>query len=236
MRPICKTERETQHHVMRCPSRRMTRFRRKEDATISSWFDQNRTDPNIAEIIMTVLRDDGNTSFLQVARSFTTIEKYHEVANAQDIIGYQNFILGRISKHWKIQQADYRSRFCPDKRISTDAWAKRLIYQIYKRMRAIWRKRCELVHGIKGKNVSKRERKALRKEIKQQFKLGSDGVRANDRDLLSRSKSTVLAYSVKNQKYWIRTLKSSRAFVTEFESNMFSGMRNEMKEWASVPI
>ena len=214
----------------------MTRFRRKEDATISSWFDQNRTDPNIAEIIMTVLRDDGNTSFLQAARSFTTIEKYHEVANAQDIIGYQNFILGRISKHWKIQQADYRSRFCPDKRFSTDAWAKRLIYQIYKRMRAIWRKRCELVHGIKGKNVSKRERKVLRKEIKQQFKLGSDGVRANDRDLLSRSKSTVLAYSVKNQKYWIRTLKTSRAFVTEFESNMFSGMRNVMKEWASVPI
>ena len=103
-------------------------------------------------------------------------------------------------------------------------------------MRAIWRKRCELVHGIKGKNVSKRERKVLRKEIKQQFKLGSDGVRANDRDLLSRSKSTVLAYSVKNQKYWIRTLKTSRAFVTEFESNMFSGMRNVMKEWASVPI
>ena len=76
----------------------------------------------------------------------------------------------------------------------------------------------------------------LRKEIKQQFKLGSDGVHANDRDLLSRSKSTVLAYSVKNQKYRIRTLKTSRAFVTEFESNMFSGMRNVMKEWASVPI
>ena len=105
--PVCKSERETQHHVMRCTSRRMTCFRRKEDTKISTWFDQNKIDPNIAEIIMIVLRDDGNTSFLQAARSLTTIERYHEIANAQDIIGYHNFILGRISKHWKIQQADF---------------------------------------------------------------------------------------------------------------------------------
>ena len=107
---------------------------------------------------------------------------------------------------------------------------------MYKQMRAIWRKQCELVHGIEGKAISKRERKALRKEIKQQFKVEIEGVRAHNRKLLHRSKSTIFAYSVKNRKYWIRALKTSRAFVTEFESNMFSGMRNVMKAWASVPI
>jgi len=103
-------------------------------------------------------------------------------------------------------------------------------------MRNIWRRRCDIVHGITGKLTSKRERGALRKEIRQQFQLGPDGVRANDKELLERPKSTMLNYSFENQKYWVRTLKNSRTFVDDFKSSMFTGMRGIMQRWASVPI
>ena len=40
----------------------------------------------------------------------------------------------------------------------------------------------------------------------------------------------------KNKRYWIRTLQNCRIFVTDFESNIYSGMRSVMRRWASVPI
>ena len=83
---------------------------------------------------------------------------------------------------------------------------------------------------------SKRERKALRQEIRLQYRMGPAGARAHDRELLSRTKSTVLNYSIKNQKYWVRTLKTSRSFAKDFESSMFTEMRGVMQRWASVPI
>ena len=65
-------------------------------------------------------------------------------------------------------------------------------------MRSIWKKRCEIVHGSNGKKISRRERKALKKEILQQFELGPNGLRADEEDLLNRTPSQVLGYSLKN--------------------------------------
>ena len=154
----------------------MAKYRRKEDRLLSEWLDQQKTDPMIAEVFVMVLRGDGRLTFLQAAQQLTTSPSYHDAAREQDIIGLRNFVLGRVSKLWKHCQSTYRSRFCPDKRFSTDVWAKRLVYQLYKRMRNIWRQRCTLVMGVNGKLASKRERKALRQDIRQQFRLGPDGV------------------------------------------------------------
>ena len=133
-------------------------------------------------------------------------------------------------------QDKYISLNDPKRHTPASTWAKRVVYQFYIRMKSVWKKRCDLVHVADGKAISKREKKTLRKEIKLQFRLGPDGVRANDKDLLYRSKSTVLSYSIKNKKYWVQTLKASRTFVDDFETNMFSGMRGIMRQWAAVPI
>ena len=50
------------------------------------------------------------------------------------------------------------------------------------------------------------------------------------------AKSKVLSSSLRYQRYWVRTLKASREYMKEFDSNMFTGTRTIMREWASVPI
>jgi len=45
----------------------------------------------------------------------------------------------------------------------------------------------------------------------------------------------ILTVSVREQKYWVRTIQLSRAYVKEAEQNMFIGMRNVMKKWAKPP-
>ena len=49
-------------------------------------------------------------------------------------------------------------------------------------MKAIWQRRCDIVHQKEGKAVSCRERKALKQEIRQQYALGQDDVRARDKE------------------------------------------------------
>jgi len=94
----------------------MTKIRRKEDKHLSEWFDQQKTDPVIAEIIIMTIRGDGRITFLQATQSMTTNELYFEAARAQHMIGLRNCVLGRISKLWKRCQTSYRSQYCPDKR------------------------------------------------------------------------------------------------------------------------
>ena len=234
--PVCKKERETQYHILVCTSKRIYKRRMKTINDMSKWFDEQRTDPLISQCVDSVLRQDGNLSFKTAMTNLTLDSNYLHAAACQDIIGFKNFIIGRVSREWKHLQAQYLIRTYPDKRYSAIAWVKRWVYRIYKRMGDLWKNRCDLVHKMEGKEISRREKRALKLEIKQQYALGKDGLRANDKELLDRPLSKVLAFSAKNKKYWIRTLQNSRIFVTDFESNIYSGMRSVMRRWASVPI
>ena len=50
-----------------------------------------------------------------------------------------------------------------------------------------------------------------------QFKLGTDGVRGTDKHLFSSGLSHMLSASIREQKYWLRTIQLSRAFIVERE-------------------
>ena len=166
--PICKSERENQYHVIICPSKRSKRCRKKTLTTLSQWFDQQHTDPFITQCVINVLSEDGKLSFYDAMMRLTDNDAHLDAAKSQDLIGFHNFQFDRISRLWKFVQEDYLIRRYNGKRYSYEAWTKRFIYQLYQRLRVIWRKRCEIVHGSVGKAVSKRKRKAVREDIKLQ--------------------------------------------------------------------
>ena len=85
------------------------------------------------------------------------------------------------------------------------------------------------------KKISKRQKRAIKQEIKDQYLLGPDGVRANERELLAIPESTVLKYTLRRKQYWLRTLQASRAYKNERDANMYVGMREVLRRWAFVP-
>ena len=115
------------------------------------------------------------------------------------------------------------------------AWSRRLISRIYRLSRSIWKFRCDTIHGDEHKLTSLREKKELRRNIREEYQKGSDGLRSIDRHLLANPVSEILASSIREQKYWIRTIKISRAYMKEREQNIFSGMRDILRTWARVP-
>ena len=145
------------------------------------------------------------------------------------------FLFGRLLKKWRELQRRHLNHHYPSKNYSADAWIRRVISKIYFVTKSICKFRCEFVHGIKNVLTLKREKKALEKEITNQFKLGTDGVRGNDRHLLQQGLASVLSATIREQKYWARTLQLSRAYVLAAEQNMFVGMRSILRKWAKPP-
>lgn len=167
--------------------------------------------------------------------AITDDEDYLQCALSQDTIGRINFSFGRISSHWRNLQRQYLEREYSKTKFSADAWAKRVVSKIYKMAKNIWKYRCDRIHVADQKKMSKRERKALRKDIEYQYALGHITVRANERDLLEIPKKTVLKYTTRKQQYWLKTAKASREYREEKDANMFIGMRDLLRDWAFVP-
>ena len=67
-------------------------------------------------------------------------------------------------------------------------------------IQSLWEFRCEFIHCIENVLTSKREKKALEKEIRKQFNLGPDSVRRNDKHLLQRGMLFILFSTIREQK------------------------------------
>ena len=233
--PMCKTERETSAHVLHCTHKRATRNRCRQIRDLSTWFDLQHTDPIISSCIIQTLESSHEHNFYDSMVCLTSDEVYLQCALSQDAIGRTNFGFGGISKQWRTLQRDYLLREYSKTKFSADAWVKRLISKIYKMAQNLWRYRCARVHGSDTKKLSKRKRKALRKEIKDRYFLGPDGVRASERNMLDIPLSEILRYTTRRQQYWLQTIQASRKYKTERDKNMYIGMRDVLRRWAFVP-
>jgi len=143
--------------------------------------------------------------------------------------------MGRVSRSWRNVQRRHFELVYPHRNFSADVWIRRVIGRIYRMTQSLWKFRCDYVHGVENVLTSKRDKKALQKEIRKQYQLGTAGVRAAERELFTQDMTSVLQSSVRDQKYWVRTIRLSRAYMAESEKNMFIGMRNVMLQWARPP-
>lgn len=233
--PLCGNSKENTKHVVVCEHTEALTYRIQQFKLFSTWLLSQRSDPSIRECIDIVLTSHTQVTFLATMKCITTSKLHLEAAKEQDEIGYTNFLFGRLSKKWREIQRQHLLHSFPSKNYSADAWIRRVIARIYRVTQSLWKFRCEFVHGVESVLTSKREKKALRTEIIKQFKLGTDGVRGTDKHLFSSGLSHILSASIREQKYWLRTIQLSRAFIIEREKNMFVGMRSIMLQWAKPP-
>lgn len=233
--PLCAAERENTKHVLKCTHHDASFYRLQQFNSFSEWLTTQRSDPSFRDCVILVLQSQYSMSFTSAMKTITTSKLHLSAAAEQDEIGTNNFLLGRLSRKWREIQRSYLSHRFPNKNYSADAWVRRVITKIYRITQSFWKFRCEFVHGIENVLTSKREKKALQKEIRKQFKLGIQGVRAEHKILLHGDVNAILNSSIREQKYWVRTIRLSRAYITEAEKNMFVGMRNIMLQWAKPP-
>ena len=126
----------------------------------------------------------------------------------QDTIGWRACIDGLLVREWAAVQASYFEMI--GSRRSGKRWAVALIKKLWDTAWDMWDHRNRVVHD----NESGVRAIELRRAIREQFQLGSQGVTVQARRLFQGGVQKVLGYSIGAQEAWMRRIVAAR---TRFE-------------------
>ena len=210
--PICRLAQETQFHVIGCTAKRAVKYRNKTHTELSDWFGQQHTDPMVSQCISHVLHHNGTVSFTEAMEKITDEGTYIEAAQSQDNIGFHNFQFGRISKAWKFLQENLSTAAIAGKGFHTkhgpnDSFTNYIPdYVIYGENAVNW-------YMDPTKKQHRNENEKLYKRMSSfNFDWAQMECGAANRELLSLTQEKVLSSSLRCQRYWVRTLITSREY------------------------
>lgn len=99
--PNCNAPDEDAAHLLHCRDAGRYALYRSEVEKGVSWLQQGHTDPQLASILTAYLHGRGSKQLSSMPRLSVHLQKF---AFAQDLIGWDNFMLGMISSHLRAVQ------------------------------------------------------------------------------------------------------------------------------------
>jgi hypothetical protein len=131
-----------------------------------------------------------------------------EFAELQDVIGWDNFIMGMVFlKLLLIQSAhslNSKSSSCATR------WISGLITQLLQVTHTQWIYRCVLVHDRTTGVLISSHKEELLTEIDHQLSLGLEGLEEEDRFLLECNFDTLTTNTREQQEYWLLAIQATR--------------------------
>ena len=166
------------------------------------------TNSNVKTLLLEYLRGRGTTTCLECANNLDLPLIFCEYASAQDIIGWNNFVMGMVShKLLPIQSAHFHTA---GKSYRASGWIAGLITQLLQVTHTQWIYRCMLVHDRTTGVLISAHKADLLKEIEHQLSLGPDDLTKEDRFLLECNFDDITTTSGEAQDYWLLGIQAAR--------------------------
>lgn len=112
--PCCGCEDKTTAHLLLCPNKDRTRLYQKSVSKFVSWMKANHTSPLIIEMVREYLESQNTKTMTKLYKGPCTNDENGrgwQLAQENDLLGWQNFVEGRISsKYVDMQRLYYRSQ------------------------------------------------------------------------------------------------------------------------------
>jgi hypothetical protein len=170
--PSCKTCIETCQHIARCPEAgRALAFAQSMDK-LELWFSANKTHPDMQSLLLRYTRGRGTVTCLECAVSLDLPPVMQNLARSQDIIGWDLYMMGMLSKQTAAVQSMYLLQHQSARPLSTWTWLSGLITQLLQVTHCQWIYRCILVHDRSTGALVLAHKEELMKEIEFQLELG----------------------------------------------------------------
>ena len=140
--PICKlpTSIETTRHILHCSSPLITPIWNEAVDNLRTSLQQTKTHPELQDAIISYVRHRGSRTFHQLAPT----PNLSALATSQDDIGWDNFLEGKISYHFRNYQHRYYSTHHPHRSIIN--WTSNLVKNLLLTSHRLWSFRNEIVH------------------------------------------------------------------------------------------
>jgi hypothetical protein len=223
--PRCNKGNETSTHVLTCQHATACEDWATEITKLQEWFQHHKTDPQIVNAIIHSLRKWRKSGGLFG-------HHYHESSiskalSEQKKIGWDHFMLGRISQRWSTIQGKYYKT--QKMRKTGDKWAEELIKEIWRIHCAIWNRRNEILHGTGNHKVL--GTKEFHKEIKEQLDEGSDLLLPTEHYLFRGiDMKTVRKWTANKKDKWLRTVRAAR-YTSNLRHQATLPARQSLRNW-----
>ncbi len=96
--PSCQKCKETYYHVARCPEKGWAMAFDQSTNEVERWLDSNNTHPDLQQLLLQYLRGCGAVTCLECSMNLDLPYIMQDLAALQDIIGWDNFAMGMVSK------------------------------------------------------------------------------------------------------------------------------------------
>ena len=177
---------------------------------IYGWAPASRTHPHpdLRSLLLLYTRGRGTVSCLECAVSLDLPPHLHKLARSQDVIGWDNYMMGMLSMQMAAVQSVYILQHYLALPVSK--WLSGLITQLLQVTHCQWIYRCVLVHDQATGTLISAHKEELLKEIEHQLVLGDKGLMEEDRFLLECNFDELTMTNGEQQEYWILAIQAAR--------------------------
>jgi len=208
--------RETPAHITVCRDQERSRLYKNSIDAIVTWMKSQETSPLLATLIEDYLRARGTKTMAEVAPP--GLDADHRIlVKYLDLLGWQNFIEGRILTYMVQLQREYLVN--RETWRTAETWARGLIEQLLRITHRQWLLRNALLHYKlpDGRTLVQRER--LVERIMELMWTDPDDLLPEDRALLDEDFEKLGAADANDQAYWVAEIESAlKAAQHAFES------------------
>jgi hypothetical protein len=159
-------------------------------------------------LLLRYTRGRGTVTSLECVISLELPPVMQNLAHSHDIIGWDLFMMGMLSKQMAAVQSVYLLQHHYSRPVSK--WLSELITQLLQVTHCQWIYRCVLVHDRSTGTLVSAHKEELMKEIAYQLELGAEGLAEDDRFLLECNFDELTTTNVVQQEYWILAIQAAR--------------------------
>jgi hypothetical protein len=206
--PSCLESNKTCKHIASCPEAVRAAAFRQSTNKVKKWMENNGTYPDVKLLLLQYLRGYGLTTCLECASSLNLPPILCKYATSQDVIGWDNFVMGMIPRTLlAIKSTHFHTT---GKSSCATQWIVGLITHLLQITHTQWIYRCVLVQDCSTGVLISSHKAELLKEIEHQVALGPEELAEEDQFLLECNLGEIASTTGKLQGYWLLGIQVAR--------------------------
>ena len=206
--PSCQTCAETCPHIARCPEAGRAAAFVQSTNELELWLGTNNTHPDLQSMLLRYTRGRGSVTCLECAIGLDLPPLLHDLARSQDVIGWDLYMMGMVSKQLANIQSVYLLQSQSTRTVTK--WMSGLITQLLQVTHCQWIYRCVLVHDRSTGTLISAHKEDMLKEIEHQLFLGDEGLAEEDKFLLECNFDELVTTNGEQQEYWLLAIQAAR--------------------------
>jgi hypothetical protein len=206
--PSCHKKNEDTVHILRCPDPVRTQLYNEGVDQLFTWLVSNNTPPDLAQIIKYYIAGRGSSTMESLVNSYSP---YYSIAKIQDLIGFDNLLVGRLPKALVLRMAPILAN-SGRRGLTAESWASRFSRELLLFTHRQWSYRNSTVHfkPAEGKTISEHE--AVTLQVQSIMSMNPRRLPRHHRHLLLKQDFARLgAGSTIHKQFWLAEVESALA-------------------------